>query len=244
MDDWFDVIAARRELSAATLRELDETGYIVIPGPVPPDGLASFADAYDAAMASASAEDVSVGSTTTRLHGFVDRGPAFDGLYVYQPILDACCHVINRPFKLSSMLARTLRPGAPAQALHVDIVRDDEEWPIVGFILMVDAFRIDNGATRFVPGSHTWPSSPSNAMSDTAADQEQHVLACGPAGSLIVYNGSVRHGHSANPSGEPRRSLQGAYVRRDAYPGRVQVTGLREETLHRIGPLAEYLLAL
>ena len=27
-----------------------------------------------------------------------------------------------------------------------------KDWPLVGFILMVDEFRPDNGATRFVPG--------------------------------------------------------------------------------------------
>lgn len=34
--------------------------------------------------------------------------------------------------------------------------RDSADWPLVGFILMIDEFRPDNGATRFVPGSHRW----------------------------------------------------------------------------------------
>ena len=44
--------------------------------------------------------------------------------------------------------------GRGPQALHVDVGRHAAEWPLVGFILMVDDFRPDNGATRFVPGSH------------------------------------------------------------------------------------------
>lgn len=67
-------------------------------------------------------------------------------------------------------------------------------------------------------------------------------MACGPAGSMIVYDGSVWHGHSANRSGEPRRSIQGAYLRRDATSGFNLAARMRPETLARIGPLARHLL--
>jgi hypothetical protein len=233
MDDWFDVIAASRELSTGALRDLDDLGFVVIPGPVRPDGLASIAEAYDSAVASASADDLSIGSSTTRVHDFVNRGPESDGLYVHQPVLDACCHVINRPFKLSTLLARTLRPRSPAQGLHVDFERDAEGWPMVGFIFMVDDFRSDNGATGFVPGSHLRPAIPA---------YEDHVLACGPAGSMVIYNGSVWPGHTANVSAEPRRSIQGAYIRREARAAIDLRARMRPETLAHISPIAKYLL--
>lgn len=111
--------------------------------------------------------------------------------------------------------------------------------------MMVDEFRTENGATRFVPGSHNWPTVPIDFPKDTSADYEgQVVLACGPAGSLIVYNGSVWHGHTANRVGEPRRSIQGAHIRRDAEPGVNQAARIRPETLGRIGDLAKYVLAI
>jgi ectoine hydroxylase-related dioxygenase (phytanoyl-CoA dioxygenase family) len=200
--------------------------------------------AYDAAVACADASDVSVGSTTTRIHDFVNRGPEFEGLYQYQPILEACCRVINQPFKLSSMLARTLRPHTPAQELHADCERDADGWPMVGFIFMVDEFRHDNGATRFVPGSHRWTTIPGELMRDRAASEGQKIMACGAAGSVIIYNGSVWHGHSANQSDAPRRSIQGAYIRREAQAGFNSAARMRPETLARIGSLAKYLLAV
>lgn len=52
---------------------------------------------------------------------------------------------------------------------------------MVGFIVMVDEFRRDNDATRFVPGSHRWPHAPSDKMPDATADYEGHVSACGPS---------------------------------------------------------------
>jgi ectoine hydroxylase-related dioxygenase (phytanoyl-CoA dioxygenase family) len=244
MRDWFSVIGAGCELSEGDLRDLRDAGFVVIPGPVAPGGVAQLAAAYDSAVASARPDDVSVGSSTTRVHDFVNRGPEFDALYVYRPVLEACFHIIGRPFKLSTLLARTLRPRSQAQGLHVDFGRDLEGWPMVGFIIMVDEFRSDNGATRFVPGSHEWPAIPDGLTNDPPADYEGQVVACGPAGSIIIYNGSVLHGHTANSSGAPRRSIQGAYIRREARSGVNLPARMRPDTLARIGSLAKYLLAV
>ena len=237
MRDWFSLMSAGGTLSASALEALRDVGFAIIPGPLAPEAMAQLAAAYDSAVASASPHDVSVGSTTTRVSDFVNRGPQFDPLYLHPPILEACCRVIEQPFKLSTMHARTVRPHATAQALHVDFARDAQGWPMIGFILIVDEFRGDNGATRFVPGSHQW------ATTSLSGDEAQ-VLACGPAGSVIIYNGSIWHGHAANSSGAPRRSIQGAYIRREAESGANLPARMRAETLARISPLAKYLLAV
>jgi ectoine hydroxylase-related dioxygenase (phytanoyl-CoA dioxygenase family) len=244
MSDWFKELGSGRELPAWSARELLAAGFVVIPGPVAGGRLARLARAYDSAVAGSHPADVSVGSTTTRVHDLVNRGPEFDELYVYGPVLEACRLVIGQPFRLSSLLARTVRPHSPAQPLHVDFEADADGWPMVGFILMVDDFRRDNGATRFVPGSHRRPVIPGDLPSGRAAGGEPQVQARGPAGSVIIYNGSVRHGHSANQSGEPRRSIQGAYIRRGARDGVNLPARMRPETLARIGTLAKYLLAV
>ena len=70
----------------------------------------------------------------------------------------------------------------------------------------------------------------------------QFAAACGPAGSIIIYNGSVWHGWTANRSAQPRRSIQGAFIRREAQSGVELHARMRPETLARIGPLAKYLL--
>jgi len=244
MQDWFSIISAGGELSADAVQDLRDVGFIVIPGPVAADKLAKLAAAYDSAVASASSDDVGVGSTTTRVHDFVNRGSEFDELYVYQPILEACCRIIEQPFKLGSMLARTLRPHSQAQAFHVDFERDTNGWTMVGFIFMVDEFRSDNGATGFIPGSHNRSTVSDKLRNDAQADDENRILACGPAGSMIVYNSSVWHGHTANSSDKPRRSIQGAYIRREAQSGVNLIERMRPETLARISPLAKYVLAV
>jgi hypothetical protein len=244
MDDWFSSLAAGSALPPDAARALLERGFIVLPGPVPPGQMERLAGAYDNAVASATGDDVKTGSVTTRVNDFVNRGAEFDALYVFAPLLEACVRIIGRPFKFSSMHARMLRPHSPAQELHVDVQRDSADWPLVGFILMVDEFRPDNGATRFVPGSHRWPGTPEKVMVDRQMDHDSQVLACGPAGSLLIFNGSAWHGHTANTSAGPRRSLQGAFIPREGRAGTDFPARMRPETRAQLGPLARHVLAL
>jgi hypothetical protein len=243
MDNWFTTIAAKPDLPEKAAQQLRDVGYVIIEGAVPQSQCASLAAAYDAAVLAAHPDDVSVKSST-RVHDFVNRGTAFDELYLYPPLLAACCRVLARPFKLSTMLARTLEPGAPVQSLHADFKRYDDGWPMVGFIMMVDDFRHDNGTTRFVPGSHVATQGPRDAMEADTAAYDGEVLACGQAGAMIIYNGSIWHGHTANRSTQPRRSIQGAFIRREDQAAINQAARIRPETLERIGALAKYLLDL
>jgi ectoine hydroxylase-related dioxygenase (phytanoyl-CoA dioxygenase family) len=224
--------------------KLQERGFVVLPGPVPSDRVERLANAFTAAVASATVDDVKIGSTSTRVSDFVNRGPEFDSLYMFPPLLEACCLVIGRPFKLSSLHARTVRPCTPAQDLHVDVQRDSADWPLLGFILMVDEFRPDNGPTRFVPDSHRWSGTPADGISDLRAEHAGQVLACGRAGSLLIFNGSAWHGHAANTSSGPRRSIQGAFIPRDGRAGTDFAASMQPETRARLGPLARQVLAL
>ena len=245
MRDWLNAIArAASDLSPDEARDLEERGFVVLPGPVGPEQMERLSGAYDAAVASATVDEVKTGSTTTRVSDFVNRGADFDVLYIFPPLLAASLRVIGRPFKLSSLHARTLRPRSAAQGLHVDVRRHSRDWPLVGFILMIDAFRPDNGATRFVPGSHLRLNGPENTGSDRQSDQDGHVLACGPAGSLVVFNGSAWHEHSANGSDTPRRSIQGAFIPRDGHSATDFAARMQAETRARLSPLARYVLAV
>src|SRR4051812_24745490 len=243
MSDWVDTLSASSELPIDAAYELQHRGFAVLPGPVPCERIKRLGDAYNAAVSSATA-DVKIGSTSTRVNDFVNRGKEFDALYVFPPLLDACCRVIGQTFKLSSLHARTLRPHSPGGELHVDVRRDSADWPLLSFILMVDEFRPENGATRFVPGSHRWLSAPQDTVSDLRADFDGQMLACGLAGSLVIFNGSTWHGHSANTSDRPRRSLQGAFVPCGGQAGTDFAARMQPETRARLSPLARHVLGI
>ena len=245
MHDWFRAISEGCSVPAKVIRDLDDIGFIVIPDAVTSDDLPQLALAYDSAFASASLNDKKIGSFTTRVNGFLNHGAEFDALYVYQPLLEASCYLIGQPFKLSSLHARTLHPNSQAQGLHIDFKMNEERFPMAGFILMVDDFRNDNGATRFVPGSHKWTTVPNDLPAECLEDYEnQTVPACGQAGSMIVFNGSIWHGHSANITGMPRRSLQGAYIPHGEQAGIDFQATMPSETATRLSPLAKYLLVV
>jgi ectoine hydroxylase-related dioxygenase (phytanoyl-CoA dioxygenase family) len=77
---------------------------------------------------------------------------------------------------------------------------------------MLDAFTPANGATRFIPGSQDWPNPP-DRLQDPHLHSGAEVLACAEAGSIIIFNASVWHGHTANTTQQARRSIQGYFGR-------------------------------
>ncbi|MFM8533509.1 MAG: phytanoyl-CoA dioxygenase family protein [Acidimicrobiia bacterium] len=223
---------------------LTERGFVVLERVISPVKLARLAKPYDDAVAGAHPDDVKVGSATTRVNDFVNRGPDFDPVYVVPALIDACRHVIGTDFRLSSYHARTLHPRSSADEWHVDVARGSNDCPLVGFILMVDAFTTDNGATRFVPGTHQWRKTPNDSMQDLTADYDGQELALSPAGSLLIFNGSTWHGHTANRTDRPRRSLQGAFIPATGNVATDFKARMSADTRKRLGPAAQTVLGL
>jgi ectoine hydroxylase-related dioxygenase (phytanoyl-CoA dioxygenase family) len=223
-------------------RQLHDNGFVVMPGPDIPGGCERLSVVYDRAVTAADPADVHHGKTltSTRVDDFVNRGPEFDSIYIHPPVLAACNQIIRGPFKLSGMRARTLHPGAAAEKLHVDVKRHGNGWPLVGCILMVDAFDDANGATRFVPGTHLQPN---HGPGDSQGNYAEQAFARGSAGSIVIFDASTWHGHGANRSTKPRRSIQAHFVPRAAQSSPDDHCGrMRPETLRRIGDLAKYVL--
>ena len=244
VDDHFQQIRSGSTLPSQSVRQLVESGFVIIPGPTLGDPFNELTAAYDEVMAVASGPDFKIASTTTRMSNLLSYRSMFDDIYLYPPLLEACSHIIGEPFKLSSFLARTLRAGTSSQELHADLARGSEDAPLLGFILMIDSFRGENGATRFVPTSHNWPDLPCDRLSDTRAKYSGEVLGCGDRGMMIIFDGAIWHGHTANVTPDVRRSIQGYFVQRSARSGFDFRNRLPLAARARMSPLARYLLAL
>ena len=185
----------------------------MVPGPFDGEVLATLIDALDRAVADSLPHEFKLGSSRTnvRIDGLLAKVPKLESLFTYAPVVAAASDLIGS-FRLSSFHMRTVLPGAEAQALHQDVRPHADGWPLLGFIFMVDAFTPENGATRFLPGSEQIEA----LFAELLARHPTEECACGPAGSMILFNGSVWHGSGANLSGKPRRSVQGSLIPRTA----------------------------
>jgi len=76
------------------------------------------------------------------------------------------------------------------------------------WLVMLDEFTEDNGATYLLSGSHRSPQPPDEKAFFAAA-----ARAVGPAGSIVVFNSNLWHAAGVNASTQPRRALTIAFTR-------------------------------
>lgn len=157
--------------------------------------------------------DAFTGFHTTRTGALVARSAACRDLVMNPTILGAA-KTFLAPFCETIQLHLTqlirIKPGQPVQPLH----RDRLAWggylpkdlePQFNTIWAVTDFSKENGATQVVPGSNLWD------PSRRAADEEVRYAEM-PAGSVLVYSGSVIHGGGANTSDGDRMGLNITYT--------------------------------
>ena len=153
-----------------------------------------------------------VGRKTQRTGALVARSPACRELVMHPGMLAAANEFLG-PFTTRIILHLTqtihINPGQGKQPLH----RDRLAWgnylprsiePQYNTIWALTDFTTDNGATRVVPGSNTWPD-------EQRAAPEEICQAEMPAGSVLVYSGSVIHSGGENRSSQSRLGLNITY---------------------------------
>ncbi len=159
--------------------------------------------AYHDAFARARAEDLRV-RESARLASLERYHPIFERWAHAPRLLALAAATLGERCALRFLNARTLPPGAATQDLHLD-VRDAAGPRVRLHRRLIDDFDAVNGAA-FVAGSHRWDEPAEQAISPTAE------LARAQAGSAIVFDSAIWHGHTANASASPRRSIQGGWV--------------------------------
>ena len=125
---------------------------------------------------------------------------ALDPLATHPTILGLLDAVLGE-YQLSAPTAIDIGPGEGLQPLHPDdaiypIPRPHPEL-VVNIMWPLHEFTEANGATRIVVGSHTWVDELPTPDTPTVAVEM-------PAGSALVYLGSVWHGGGANTTDRSR----------------------------------------
>ena len=149
------------------------------------------------------------GFKTVRINNLLTYDDLFWEVPLHENVLPVVERVLDRECLLSSFCSLVLGPGQEAQPIHEDtqlIPLPRPHIPItLNAIWALSDFREDNGATRIVPGSHKYASSPEYGKAYDA------VTATMKAGSVMLFDSALWHGGGANNSDNRRFAFSCAY---------------------------------
>ena len=149
------------------------------------------------------------GFKTVRINNLLTYDDLFWEVPLHDNVLPVVERVLDKECLLSSFCSLVLRPGQEAQPIHEDtqlIPLPRPHIPItINAIWALSDFRADNGATRIIPGSHKYHSSPEYGREYDA------VTATMKAGSVMLFDSALWHGGGANNSDERRFAFSCAY---------------------------------
>jgi ectoine hydroxylase-related dioxygenase (phytanoyl-CoA dioxygenase family) len=186
------------------LLALDDDGYAVLPDVLP----GSVRSALHVAFASAEVQDG--GTQHVRIDDGTPHLDAWRALSIHPLVDTAARRVLGRPYRVRDAHGRNPLLGYGQQGLHTDWKTRAPGDPamVLTLLWMLDDFTPENGATRVVPGSHTWTKPLAKALAQPLAHHPQEIVVTGRAGSVLVFNGHLLHSGRRNESGAPRRTVQ------------------------------------
>ncbi len=131
-------------------------------------------------------------------------------------------------------------PGHGHQALHCDNQTSSVvlNYGACNSVWMLDDFTPDNGATRLVPGTHRLLAQPR----DHLAEHPGQILALGRAGTVIVLNGIIWHGGTANRTSRPRRTIDSFWLARQIEQQTDQAHWISPAAIAELSPALRYLV--
>ncbi|MGB0621440.1 MAG: phytanoyl-CoA dioxygenase family protein [Myxococcota bacterium] len=187
---------------------------VIVEGVLSPDCVAQVLEELEPFIAGTEPiDDDFVGKATTRTGALVTRSPASREAIAHPLVLEVANAFLSEfasNIQLNLTQIMRILPGEKAQGLH----RDRYLWsrslppevePMFNCMWALTDFTEASGATRVVPGSQAW---------DWARSLEgvDSIPAEMPAGSVLLYSGSIVHGGGANRAGVPRVGMSITYL--------------------------------
>jgi ectoine hydroxylase-related dioxygenase (phytanoyl-CoA dioxygenase family) len=183
-------------------RRLNEDGYVIVSGMMPDAEVAAARHDLDRILQTTkTGRNPFEGYSTQRIYALFAKTRTFDQAALHPLLLGVLDEVLGH-YQLSAPVGIRIGPGEQAQILH----RDDAIYPlpqphptvVVNTMWPLDEFTLENGATRFVQGSHRWEPGRHPEPDDEIA------MATMSPGSAMFYLGSLWHGGGANQTDRPR----------------------------------------
>jgi ectoine hydroxylase-related dioxygenase (phytanoyl-CoA dioxygenase family) len=191
------------------LEQMKRDGYTIVPDVLDAGELAALRDdvsRLERELGAGPAANIFEGTRTVRIYNLLAHGARYGEVATHERVLAIVEGVLDRGCLASSLSSIAIGPGEAAQPLHADdqLIPLPKPHPsiICNTMWALTDFTAANGATRVVPGSHRADRSPQpfgEPVSTVAAEM--------PAGSVLVFDGSIWHGGGANQTAERRVGL-------------------------------------
>ena len=150
------------------------------------------------------------GFKTQRLYATFEKTLVCNDLVDHPLILNILDNIFHPNYLLSQLQVINILPGEAQQPLHHDDAFYDVPRPRkplgAATIFAIDDFTEENGATVIIPGSHEWGDERPEPMSDP-----RQVPVVMPAGSMLLFTGTLWHGGGANRSQLSRMCVTAQY---------------------------------
>lgn len=214
------------------LHELATQGFTTIPGFLSPERLAQVNRLYDDMLGAHQGRNTFEGNRTERIYTLVARDRLFQDIAEDPRIMALCDALLMPNYLLTANQAIVIGPGETPQPWHTD----DTFYPIprprpmisLSTIVAVEDFCADNGGTEVIPGSHLWDDAQIAGDYRTGEFETDPQFAAGlesqsitvemPAGSCLVFAGTLLHRGGANISQRTRRAFSNQYCEPWARP--------------------------
>jgi ectoine hydroxylase-related dioxygenase (phytanoyl-CoA dioxygenase family) len=193
------------------LARIDVDGFSILEGVIEPELVARLHDAIrrlERDLDVRPRETAAEGHATLRMYNLLAKDPVFQEMPVHPNVLPIVERLLDRGCLLSGMTAIDIGPGEHPQPLHGDDIvmarhleRPHAPMMVTSMWALTD-FTAENGGTLFVPGSHR---SPRTADENGALDGVEIRALEMPAGSVMVFHGSLWHGGGANTTDDEWR---------------------------------------
>ena len=150
------------------------------------------------------------GLYSERVYALLSKAPSIAKIIEHPAVLPILDALLPPGFLLSAALAIDVHPGETPQPMHIDDNAGNLPFPRprahfgVSTIWALDDFTADNGATEVVAGSHRWPE-------ERQAKEDEITQVVMPAGSVVVFLGTLLHRGGANRSASDRLAITPQY---------------------------------
>jgi len=200
------------------LARIDVDGYTIVEGAIEPDLVTELRGTIRRVERDLHIEPrgtAAEGHATRRMYNLLAKDAVFQKMPLHDSVLPIVERLLDRGCLLSGMTAIDIGPGEDEQPMHGDdiVMSRHLQRPhapmMVTSMWALDDFTAANGGTRFVSGSHLFPTTPDEPRALDGVEVRALEM---PAGSVMIFHGSLWHGGGANTtSGEWRCGVNVQY---------------------------------